>query len=515
MTSTFRLAMRWLHTWTGVVFGWIIFLIFFNGTAAYFRQEITTWMKPELTASIDRAKSVSGAVAFLKTKAPDAEAWTISLPDERSPVADVTWQPKLKTGQAPAREDDDFQLPPPERHALIDSNGRPVATRDTDGGDYFYQFHFGFHYLPGFLSVLLVFMASLALMVALTTGLITHRRLFAGFFTFRQRQGVRLWLNAHTTFAVLALPFHLMITYTGVGILMFFLMPWAVFATYASPQAFNSIVEPHQHIPPVTGHTASLFPVTTVLSTAEAIWGGRAERVRITNPGDASVTITIDRHLTGLVAGKGASLTFNGVTGALVHPATSEPSMAATATAAVFNLHEGHFAQPALRWLLFLSGVIGTAMIASGLILWTEKRRRKLLDPDYPRRGFRIVDVLNVAVIAGYPLATAALFWANRLLPISITSRANAEILCAFVCWGLSLVWSVVRPSRKAWVEVFGVAAVLFLSLPFVNAVTAPRGTLTNLTHGDALYIGFDLVSLALGATFAIVALSVGQRDHL
>jgi uncharacterized iron-regulated membrane protein len=275
---------------------------------------------------------VSGAVAFLKMKAPDAETWTISLPDERYPVADVTWQPKLKPDQAPVREDEDFQPPPPERHALIDSNGRPVTTRDTNGGDYFYQFHFGFHYLPGFLSVLLVFLASLALMVALTTGLITHRRLFAGFFNFRPRQGVRSWLNAHTTFAALALPFHLMITYTGVGILMFFLMPWAVFANYSSPQAFNSIVAPRPQIPPMTGHKASLVPVATVLNTAEAIWGGRAERVRITNPGDASATITIDRHLTGLVAGKDASLTFNGVTGALFHPATSGPSMAATAT---------------------------------------------------------------------------------------------------------------------------------------------------------------------------------------
>lgn len=516
MKRTFRLSMQWLHTWTGLVFGWIIFLIFFNGTAAYFRQEITTWMKPELPASIDRAKSVSGAMAFLTKKAPDAESWTISVPDERYPVSDVTWQPKPKPGQAPVREDDDDQPPPPDRHALIDSNGRPVTTRDTNGGDYFYQFHFAFHYLPVFLSGLLVFLASLALMVALTTGVITHRRFFAEFFTFRPRQGVRSWLDAHTTFAVLALPFHLMITYTGVGIVMFFLMPWAVFANYSSPQAYYNAVAPRPQTPLARGQAASLVPVNMVMSAAEAFWkGGRAERVRITNPGDASATITIDRHLKGLVAGKDASLTFNGVTGALVAPPTSEPSAAAAAGAAVFNLHEAHFARPALRWLLFLCGVIGTVMIASGLVLWTEKRRRKLLDPDYHRRGFQFVDVFNVAVIAGYPLATAALFWANRLLPLSITSRANTEILCAFVCWGLSLVWSAVRPTRKAWVEVFGVSAFLFLLLPFVNAATASRGTLTNLAHGDTLYLGFDLVSLALGLAFATVALSVGRRAYL
>lgn len=516
MKTSFRLSMQWLHTWTGLVFGWIIFLIFFNGSAAYFRQEITTWMKPEVAAAIDPATSVSGAVAFLKTKAPDAGTWTISVPNERNPVSEVTWRPRPKAGAAPVEDDDDDDMRvPPERRATIDANGHLLAARETEGGDYFYQFHFAFHYLPVFLGAILIVLASLALMVALTTGLITHRRIFAEFFTFRPGSGARMWRDAHTTFAVLALPFHLMITYTGVAILMFFLMPWAVFAHYSSPQAYFAeiVSRPHPQLP--SGHAVPLVSVNSVMSAAEAIWkGGRAERIRVTNPGDATATITMDRHVSGLVAGSDASLTFNGVTGALVPP-TSKPSAAAAASSAIFALHLAHFARPALRWLLFLCGATATAMIASGLILWTEKRRRKLLDPGYRRRGFQLVETFNVAVLAGYPGATAALFWANRLLPLSIASRANAEILCAFACWGLSLLWSVVRPTRKAWIEVLGVTALLFLLLPIVNAATSSRGTLANLMRGDPLYIGFDLVSLALGLVFATAALLAGRRTSL
>lgn len=516
MKGSFRLSMHWLHTWTGLVFGWIIFLIFFNGTAAYFRQEITTWMKPEIAAAIDPAKSVSGAVAFLKAKAPDAGTWTISVPNERNPVSEVTWRPRLKAGAAPVEDDDDDDMRvPSDRRAMIDANGHLLAARGTEGGDYFYQFHFAFHYLPVFLGATLIVLASLALMVALTTGLITHRRIFAEFFTFRPGSGARMWRDAHTTFAVLVLPFHLMITYTGVAILMFFLMPWAVFAHYSSPQAYFAEIVTRTHTLPPSGHAEPLVSVNTVLNAAEAIWkGGRAERIRVTNPGDASATITIDRHVNGLVASPDASLTFNGVTGVLIPP-TSKPSAAAAAGSAIFALHLAHFARPALRWLLFLCGATATAMIASGLILWTEKRRRKLMDPGFSRRGFRFVETLNVAVLAGYPAATAALFWANRLLPVSIHSRANVEILCAFGCWGLSLVWSAVRPARKAWAEVLGVTALLFLLLPIVNAATSSRGTLRNLMHGDQLYIGFDLVSLALGLVFAAAALLAIRHTSL
>jgi uncharacterized iron-regulated membrane protein len=511
MKGSFRLSMQWLHTWAGICAGWIIFLVFFNGTAAYFKQEITTWMKPEIAAAIDPVKSVEGAVAFLSAKAPDAGAWTIHVPNERNPVSEVSWRPRPKPGAAPIEDDDDDDRVPRDQRATIDANGQPVTARETEGGDYFFQFHFALHYLS-VLGLILVVLASLALMVALTTGLITHRRIFAEFFTFRPRSGARSWRDAHTTFAVLALPFHLMITYTGVGILTFFLLPWAVFANYSSPKAFFSelVSQPHAEAP--SGRLAPLVPLDSVLRQAEAIWkGAPAETIHISNPGDETATIKVDRLVHDVVPrDAGKSLTFNGITGALVH---SSPRLSAAASAgfAVFSLHEAHFARPALRWLLFLCGLAGTAMVATGLLLWTAKRRRNLLNPDYGRRGFRLVETLNVAVIAGYPAATAAYFLANRLLPLSISSRANAEVLCAFVCWGALLVWSALRPKRNAWVEVLSVAAFLFLVLPFVNAATAARGTLGNLLQGDALYLAFDAVALVLGLLFAAAALWLGR----
>ena len=48
----------------------------------------------------------------------------------------------------------------------------------------------------------------------------------------------------------------------------------------------------------------------------------------------------------------------------------------------VLGLHEGLFASPLLRILYVLTGVLGTAMIATGLVLWTVKRRPKQLKAD-------------------------------------------------------------------------------------------------------------------------------------
>lgn len=511
MKGGFRLTMQWLHTWAGVCAGWILFLVFFNGTAAYFKQEITTWMKPEIANTIDPVKSVEGAVAFLRKKAPGAVAWTIHVPNERNPVAEVSWRPKPKSGVAPADDDDDDDRVPPDRRAAIDANGHPLAARDTEGGNYFYQFHYALYYLPG-LGLILVLLASFALMVALTTGIITHRRIFAEFFTFRPRSGACSWRDAHTTFAVLVLPFHLMITYTGVGILAFFLMPWALFAHYPNPQSFYAELVPRPHVAAPSGRSAPLVPLGSVLRQAETVWkGGHAETIRISNPGDDTATIQVNRRTHDLVPDTGDSLIFNAISGALVQTSPT-PNAATTAATAVFGLHQAHFARPALRWLLFLCGLAGTAMVATGLLLWTAKRKRNLLNPEYGRRGFKLVETLNVAVIAGYPASTAAYFWANRLLPLSISSHANAEVLCAFACWAAVLAWSAWRPKRRAWIEVSSATAFLYLALPFVNAATAPRGTLTSLLQGDALYLAFDAVAVALGVFFAACALWLGRH---
>ena len=56
MKNGFRQSMAWLHTWTGLLVGWLLLLIFMAGTASYYREEISRWMRPELPRSKPSAK---------------------------------------------------------------------------------------------------------------------------------------------------------------------------------------------------------------------------------------------------------------------------------------------------------------------------------------------------------------------------------------------------------------------------------------------------------------------------
>ena len=250
MKESFRQSMAWLHTWTGLMFGWLLFAMFVTGTAAYFQQEISRWMRPELVATADPVSATQAALGYLQTRQPDAESWFITPPSARNPVTEVFWQPKKVEGQPPTRRKRG------ETSATLDGHGHPVTVRETRGGYVLYRFHFDLHYMPVLWARYLVGVAAMFMLVAIVSGIITHKKIFADFFMLRFGKGQRSWLDAHNVTAVFALPFYLMITYTGLVTLATQYMPWGVMANYASTDTFFEEVFPGRADVPRSGVAA-------------------------------------------------------------------------------------------------------------------------------------------------------------------------------------------------------------------------------------------------------------------
>lgn len=47
MFASFRAAMTWLHTWFGLVLGFVLMVVFFFGSLSVFDREIDRWAMPE------------------------------------------------------------------------------------------------------------------------------------------------------------------------------------------------------------------------------------------------------------------------------------------------------------------------------------------------------------------------------------------------------------------------------------------------------------------------------------
>lgn len=494
----FRQANSWLHTWSGLLLGWLLFAIFFTGTISFFRDEISFWMKPELHGSTPDDGTAERVFAAMNTLAPQASRWSITLPDERGATAQVQW---YAAGERPTRGGG-------ERRTLDAGTAEPIAARETRGADFLYRFHFELYGMPRTWARWIVGIATMAMLVAIVSGVITHKKIFADFFTFRRRKGQRSWMDAHNALAVLALPFHFMITYSGLLLLMFMLMPWGVKTAYDGD--LRAFAADRGRAPAVVAQPAAaeaatpavLASVAPLLAQARAQWPSGVGRINVIEPNTSHAIIELqERGGTSLLdRGRSRQLRFDGTTGAALDAPPPSDVDVATATYNVFSsLHLLRFAGPWLRWLSFIAGVLGSAMVATGLVLWVVKRlpqRRK----HGTHIGHRLVESLNVASIAGLSAALGAYFWANRLLPLDLPARSAWEIRSFFIVWTLTLAHACLRGHRQAWIEQLALVVVLFAALPLYSFVYPHSHLGATLPAGNWLLAGMDLTLLAYAA---------------
>jgi len=493
-----RQSMSWLHTWAGLIFGWVLFAMFLTGTLAFFRPEITSWMQPEIQVRPTPAvQAVDLAQRYLTEHAPDAKRWFITPPSNREPLIQMLYQvPKPKPGERGF-----------VRVKLDPVSGQAVAGRETRGGDFFYRFHFeletAFPWGRWLASI-----AGMFMLVAIISGIITHKKIFTDFFTFRPKKGgQRAWMDGHNVLSVLGLPFHLMITFSGLVLFMVMLMPAGIQAVYENPRQYTDEVFKSFKITPPLNQPAPLVPIAPLVAQAQDHWHGRVGRVTVNNPGDAGATVTLVRDAAdGVSYGWLAPyMRFDGVTGALQE---GEDDLSATVQTAgvITGLHLGLFAEPLLRWFYFLVSLAGTGMVGTGLVLWIAKRRQKARPGDV-REAFslRLVDGLNAGTIAGVVFGVAAFFLANRLLPAEMPGRQVWEVRAFFSAWGLSLVYAFLFQRRK-WQDLLAIAAASLALVPVVNAFTTSRHLGVSLPAGDWVMAGFDLTCLASAALFGWMA---------
>lgn len=509
----FRQTQSALHTWTGLLVGWVLFLIFLAGTLSFWREEISRWMRPELSVTseisdiADQDRMIAGALAALVNRAPDATSWTITPPGPRGVGTQAVWTERAKPGERIA-----FRWPDATNSLWVDGDGKVVTVRETRGGDFFYRLHFDLHYMPVLWARWFVGFCSMFMLVAIVTGVITHKKIFRDFFTFRPGKGQRSWLDGHNATAVLALPFHLMITYTGLVTLMTLYMPWGFLANFENTAAVFAATQPA--VPPVryAASPAPLAPIAPMLEEARRQWGegSMVGIIRISDPGDASARIQMGRAAHHQIRDDSDQLLFDGVTGALLGRAPDGGAGVATRDAMV-GIHAGRFAPVAIRWLYFLSGLAGTVMVATGLVMWTAKRREKLADPAKPHFGFRLVERLNVGTVAGLPLGMIAMLWANRLLPVGMEGRWHGEVNTMFIVWGLAVVHAFLRPPKCCWVEQFALGGALLILLPLFDQATG-KGIVQHVALADATRFWTDATLLVLGLSLLATATRIHRH---
>ncbi|WP_418609928.1 PepSY-associated TM helix domain-containing protein [Gluconobacter cerinus] len=476
MQDNLRTRMGWLHAWVGFIAGLLLFCVFVTGSLSVFDTELTRWLQPEVPP---QAPSFSPQVLDLtlptvRELLQQGEKPFITLPSSRDPFVRVQHHDGYEFLTVPYNP----------------QTGEQLQARDTAGGKFFYDLHYTLR--TGLYGETLIAAAGLALLVTVGSGIIIHLwGLISDLLLVRPFAArLRAWLDVHVLASVPFIPFVIMMAYTGT-----FIRTRTLFPPVSYISSIQNFVSPHRATEAEPLETKRDIPVgpslPPLLDVAEKTLGKGQTGFILFLPNSVLFSRT---DMSGPLLTR-EHVDFSPVDGHFLrHVLLSTP---VTQTQQLMEgIHYARWTGTGLRWLYFLSGVMGAIMFASGAIIFLMKRRKVF----GKRIIFRVAEGLTIGCIPGFLLATLAFFWANRLLPTSLPARHLAEVHCFFAVWGLSsiagMLWSLLHRALPGWKIQLSALAFLGVLLTPLDFLTRPGAS---MLHAPTVFAATDICALLLG----------------
>jgi uncharacterized iron-regulated membrane protein len=493
-----RASLNWLHTWTGLVLGALLFAVFWTGTIVVFDREIDRWMMPSTRlAYADEPISIDWLREEGQKFAP--RPWAVVMPTPRDPF--VWIGVRTATGF-------DRKLYDPISHRELPQLDTWAASR------FFFPFHYTLHIKAWNIGMWLVGLAGMAMLVLCVSGAIIHRKIFTDFFTLRRpRQPQRLILDLHNTAGTLGLIFFIVMSWSGLTIVAANYLPAGLMVAFKGDRGAQVTEAYDVYARPRLGKPGPpLGSLDAMVATAQREWDGlRPNIIRVWNGGDANAVVEVRPSIEREVMMRGDPMYFDAATGSVLH--RSRLSAMTDVQQFFTGLHFIQFRHWTLRWIYFALGLLGCLLIATGFLFWLESRRKAHAAAGLP--GVRIAEGFAVGGTAGMVTATLAFLIANRLLPTGATflggQRYELEIWAFFAVWALSCIHGWIR-GRRAWAEQCWIAAGAAVVAVALNWITTGDHLVRTLADGEWAVAGVDLMLFAGGFAAAVTAWRLTRR---
>ncbi len=521
MRSAIIRLYKTLHTWVGIVAGLGLFICFYAGGFALFKDALNRWATPpseRIAATPMSADEVHALVTTTLREHPEVgKEFTVFLTD--LPVHGPS--PLVWEGAGEADDDDHDELTVRHFYATIDEKGssQVAEARPSKVGEFIDVLHrvVGLPFdtelgrvLAGLLSILYA--------LALISGLvIVLPSLVKDFFALRLGKGLkRMWMDVHNVVGIASLPFHLMIALTagvfGLHDGIYFVQDKLIHdgtlrSPSGGPRGEVKLPEPGSMLPPdeLVARAKAFSPTFEPSSLQYRQVGSPRALVRVWGEDPAAYSPRAKGGFIALDPYSGEVKSADFMPGKMSVPAAVVGSF--------FALHMATFGGTPIKWVYFLLALSGAWLFYSGNLLWVESRRKKArAEGDRPlqRREVRWLAAVTVGVclgcVAGISFTLVLAKWLHGVVP---DLRLFHQLGYYAVFFG-AIIWALVRGPARAAIELPWGAAILTVAIPITSLLGAFAPSSGIWAASDA--IGVDLTALAGAFCFAWMAKVTARR---
>lgn len=506
-----------LHSWSGMALGLFIYVVAFTGCLALFYHELQTWEDPARRLTVAEQPVAMNATfnAWIEEKAGDHEVDFASFrfPTEYEPYffGYVSIDIPVPEGPEGAHKHENFS------QRWDSHTGEPLPERSDGLSRWLLDFHRDLMWPKALggrtAGRTIVGIAGVILMLSIITGVIAHTKILQELFTLRYLRSMRLkWQDTHKVLGMWGLPFYTMIAFTGaiLGVVAI-LAPIVALLTFKGDQ--EALISAVLGAPTeAAGVEAQMLSVDELAKFRMPGSDKTVEYIAMSNWGDQNARFDLYFEAdTELAQVDGFQI--NGVTGEkILKKELDSPSAASRVLNAMTPLHYGTYGGIALKFLYLLLGLMLAVITALGLMMWVERRLHGAVGAR-SEQFYRRLSNLVVGVTAGLPLASASVFYLDKLYVGAEAARLYWTAVTYFIVWALGIGYAFFRRDDYASTRhLLLTTGGLFCAVPLLNTLTTGDFFLSVLGAGHKIAGYVDLSLLVIGALTIASALKLPKE---
>ncbi len=508
------------HTISGILVAAVLYVMFFAGSFAFFKDEIAAWQNE----ASGKHQSYGNTVVFNALLDSLDEAHNLHGRD-----LSFTMQPnsyRAYVSLQPSKDTINNEQAAEQRFFNYDFHKKETGSYASsyDLGEFLYRLHFlaqlnevpiqiGYPFgyvVAGLVSFLFLF--------ALITGLLLHwDKLFSNFYTFRPwSKWKTIWTDAHTALGVIGFPYQFMFAVTGVMLIIgsVLVVPFSKvlyggdesavyrdlqFPYYLTP-SYDFLSKPLASTPDVdhfVQRTHELWPNTFITS------------ISINNYGDANMHIlmTGEPATKWRFAGQGV-VCYRVSDGKVIEHKSAEQaaSYLDKVKSLVYRLHFGDYGGYPLKVVYFVLGLIGCVVIITGILIWLVARDKKNVPKHKRVFNFWASNIFVAACLTLFPVT------AFSFIAVKVNGAGGMAFIYRTYFWSwlvLAVFYIARRNLRQTNKETLLLGSLLSLLVPVANGIYSGNWLWVTYRQGKADILLVDVLWLCLAVAGGIAFLKI------
>ncbi|WP_434353393.1 PepSY-associated TM helix domain-containing protein [Psychrobacter sp. HD31] len=389
-----------IHGWTGLVLGFLLYIVVFTGAVVVFENELEQWSASHLQTSEVIDSSVTDLVNHL-AKNTAQELWQdIDIHKHHGELEVFFHEHRLnKKGQKqPYGVQYSINLntinnPKTTLRKQIIQNrqiGFPANFEDPSGTEWvqFMRFMHTNLYIPGRLGFYATGIIGLLLLVSAVSGFLLHRHLIKDMFLSprkpKNKTGKTInYRDGHNLAATWTLPYAFVLAFTGAFLSFALTLGLPTIAYTAFKGDINTAMEKVSGKPSVAlasevSHSNQLLNLDNIIIESQKRIDSYPNQINIRGYGSEQ-SVVITRHFAGYIDKDFMTneLMFDGNTGEFIQELSivgQKPTISSDTLQLMFSLHFGNFSGWLSKLLWFGLGLLLCYVVITGFKLWFERR---------------------------------------------------------------------------------------------------------------------------------------------